>query len=618
MNKPNKFLCGLGAFFLAVSMVAVVIFVKWPEKREGQFYFKNMQTQTGITFRHHVVHDAGRYYKAVHYDHGNGILAADIDNDSFLDVYFLNQIGPNVLYKNRGDGTFEDVTRISGTEIEDRVSVGGSFVDFDNDGDQDLFITTVKFGNVLLENDGRGTFTDITEGSGLEYKGHSSASVFFDFDNDGLLDVFLVNVGRYTTDQFHEQGYYVGHDGAFSLHLVKGFNEKSILYRNLGDGRFQDVSESVGLEVFGWNGDASIVDYNEDGYPDLYVLDMQGDDLFFENMKGRFFQEKTEEIFPKTAWGAMGVKFFDYNNDLFIDLMTTDMHSDMMKNFELEEEKMKLPVQFARPVMGDIRNNVLGNTFYKNLGDGSYVEVSDKIGVETYWPWGISVGDLNADGYQDIFVPSGMGYPFRYGKNALLINERGERFKSSEIELGIESRIDGDIIEDFFRLDCDDADRQRIECGDGFNDKKNCRMKGVCYRDGYVSGTRSSRSSVIFDLDNDGDLDIITHEFNGFPQVLISDLAQQNPVNYLKLHLMGRVSNKNAIGARITIFHEDEKQVRYVDGKSGYLSQSQIPLYFGLGRHDRIDRIEIVWPGGRKQVIDGDIKINSLLLVSEE
>jgi hypothetical protein len=426
-----------------------------------------------------------------------------------------------------------------------------------------------------------------------------------------------VNVGRFTTDHFDETGYYIGYDNAFLLHLDGNYSEKSILYRNLGNGKFMDVTGPMGLDLLGWNGDGSIADYNDDGYPDLYLLNMQGDDQFFINVHGTQFSEVVGYLFPKTGWGAMGIKFFDYNNDLLIDLMTTDMHSDMVGNFSEAEETMKLPSELAVDSMGDITNNILGNTFYKNLGNGNYQEISDLIGVENYWPWGISVEDLNADGYQDVFIASGMGYPFRYGKNVLLINNGGESFRHAEFDLGIEPRLNGNIIDDYFPLDCMGADRYRGECAPDFNKGSNCLENGVCYKNGYVTATRSSRSSAIFDIDNDGDLDIITNEFGGSPQVLISDLAQKKNINYLKVKLVGTVSNKNAIGARVTIFYGDAKQVRYLDAKSGHLSQSQIPLYFGLGNNKAVDRIEVVWPSGGKQIIEGNIAINTLLLITE-
>jgi len=156
--------------------------------------------ESGIAWSHHIVDDAGRTYKAAHYDHGNGIVAADVDGDGLPDVYFVNQLGKSALYKNLGNGTFKDITAAAGVGLGDRITVSASFADVDNDGDQDLFVTSVRGGNVLFENDGHGHFKDISKASGLDYVGHSSAAVFFDYDHDGKLDLFLVNVGRYTTN----------------------------------------------------------------------------------------------------------------------------------------------------------------------------------------------------------------------------------------------------------------------------------------------------------------------------------------------------------------------------------------------------------------------------------
>lgn len=586
---------------------------------ERQAHFTNMQRKSGITFRHRPTHDSARHFKANHYDHGTGVLVADIDGDDLLDVYFLNQIGGNVLYKNLGHGKFKDVTKASHTGLAGRVCVGGALADIDNDGDQDLFVTTVRSGNILLQNNGKGVFADITEFAGLAYRGHSSGAVFFDFDRDGLLDLFLVNVGHYTTDRHDEQGYYVGVESSYALLVQGGFEEKSILYKNMGTSQFKDVTAAMRLDgLSGWNGDATITDYNHDHYPDLYIGNMEGDDHFFENVGGQYFAEVTDGVFPKTSWGTMGPKFFDFNNDLLIDLMTVDMHSDMMMDFAEEQEEMKLPVEFAKPAMGDISNNVLGNAFYKNLGNGSYEEISDAIGIETYWPWGMSVEDLNADGYQDIFVPSGMGYDFSYGGNVLLINQHGEIFKHAGYEWGIEPRANGNIINDIFGIDCGGIDKQRVECQPDFNASPKCVVNGACYKNGFITGARSSRSSAIFDMDNDGDLDMITGEFNDVPQVFVSNLAQRKDIHWLKVQLTGTMSNRSAIGARVELFYGDNKQVRYVDGKSGYLSQSQMPLYFGLGDGPFVDRIEVLWPSGKRQVIETGITANAVMKIVEQ
>ena len=269
-----------------------------------------------------------------------------------------------------------------------------------------------------------------------------------------------------------------------------------MLYKNLGGGRFKDVSKEMNLRDGSWSGDATFTDLNQDGYPDLYVVNMQGDDHYYENLGGKGFAEKTGAYFPKTPWGAMGVKFFDYNQDGLPDLFVTDMHSDMTQQqteealyFRSDVEKRKSEVycaiQWTEEYLQGSSNNIFGNAFYENKGNGVFVEASNQLGVETYWPWGVSVGDLNADGYEDIFIAAGMGYPFRYGINSVLLNEAGKRFFDSEFVLGVEPRSDGRLGKEWFVLDCSGPDRTNSLCAG-----KSGRVS--------VPGSLSSRSSVIF------------------------------------------------------------------------------------------------------------------------
>lgn len=264
------------------------------------FRFTDRLPETGITYRNRVVSDAAKTYKSAHYDHGTGMAVADVDGDGRLDVYFVSQVGGNALWRNVGGGRFEDITRQAGVALADRVGVTASFADTDNDGDADLFVTTVRGGNAFFENDGRGRFRDITDAAGLAYSGHSSGAVFFDFDRDGRLDLFLTNVGRYTTDTVAGEGYqfYAAVEDAFSGHLKPERTERSRLYRNEGGNRFVDVSAAMGLEDGSWSGDASPVDGNGDGWPDLYVLNMQGHDEYYENVGGTRFVRRSREVFP--------------------------------------------------------------------------------------------------------------------------------------------------------------------------------------------------------------------------------------------------------------------------------------------------------------------------------
>ena len=570
------------------------------------FQFTDQLPESGITFRHRVVDDAGKTYKAAHYDHGNGLAIADVDGDGLLDIYFVNQVGPNGLWKNAGGGKFQDITAAAGVAVPGKVGVSASFADIDNDGDADLYVTTVRGGNVLFQNDGKGRFSDISAASGLGYVGHSSGAVFFDYNRDGRLDLFLVNVGKYTTDTIAGAGYqyYVAYEDAFTGHLKPERAEPSILYRNEGGNRFVDVSKETGLVDTSWSGDASAVDVNDDGWLDLYVLNMQGDDQYYENVGGKRFVRKSRDVFPRTSWGSMGIKVFDFNNDGRLDIFITDMHSDMSEMVGPEHDHMKSNMKWPEPFRGDGKTSIWGNSFFQKEGPGRYREVSDAIGVENYCPWGPSIGDLNADGYDDAFIASGMNYPERYMVNALKLNNRGRRFVDVEFVVGIEPRKGG-IVTPWFLLDASGKDKDHRDAA------------GATGRLG-IWGARGTRSSVIFDVDGDGDLDIVTNEFGTLPMVLVSNLSERTRVRYLAVALTGTTSNRNGLGAVVQLTAGGSTYTKVMDGNSGYLSHSLSPLYFGLGAAEAVDSIEVRWPSGKKQIVRPPFKLNSLVEVREQ
>jgi enediyne biosynthesis protein E4 len=588
------------------------------------FRFTDGRAASGITFQTRVVDDVRKAYKKDHYDHGTGLCAADIDADGRPDLYFVTQLGTNELWRNLGDGRFENITDQAGLRMDDAIAVACSFADIDNDGDPDLFVTTVRHGNRLFENLGGGKFRDITAQAGVGYSGHSSGAVFFDYDGDGLLDLFVTNVGVYTTNEKGPGGYYVGRPDAFHGHTHPERAEASILYHNLGGNRFKDVTREVGLVDRSWSGDATVIDVNDDGWPDLYVLNMQGENHLWLNEGGKRFRDATKDYFPKTPWGAMGVKVFDFNGDGRLDLFVTDMHSDMWTNippgdWAAESQKADTtpaPADFFPEGKGRF---IFGNALFANRAGGRFEEVSDSLGVETYWPWGPSVDDLNADGWDDIFVASGMNFPQRYGINSVLLNDGGRHFLPSEFVLGVEPRANGETEQVWFTLDCGGADREEFFC-------TACRERGAtplgCRwgAGGQMTmiGSLGTRAAVALDLDGDGDLDIVTNEFKGPPQVLVSDLAQRHRINFLKVRLHGTRSNREGLGAQVTVVLPGGRRLlKPLDGKSGYLSQSDLPLYFGLGTANHADSLEVRWPSGRRQGVPGPIQARQTVDVVE-
>ena len=483
-------------------------------------------------------------------------------------------------FQHLEDGRFENITAAA-TALDDRISVTASFGDIDNDGDPDLFVTTVRHGNVLLENAGDGGFRDITETAGVGYVGHSSAAVFFDYNQDGRLDLFVCNVGVYTGDEVRkvtmqpllgegtgDYEYYRALPDAFAGHLKpEERNEQSILYRNEGGNRFRDVTEEVGLVDVCWSGDASPCDFNNDGRPDLYLLNMQGHDEYYENVDGTRFERRSADVFPNTPWGTMGVKVFDFNNDGLFDLYLTDMHSDMSEDIGPEREKMKSRMRWPPRLVqsGEFnlqpgRESIYGNAFYRNVAEGGGEEVSDVVNAETYWPWGLSVGDVNGDGFDDAFVANSMNFPFRYSVNSLLLNERGTRFRDSEFVVGVEPRPSGRTAMPWFELDCANSEAGHRLCEE--HNVQGWRM---------VWSALGTKSSVILDIDSDGDLDIVTNEVNTGPMVLVSNLSDQKPaLRYISVQLRGSVSNRDGLGAIVTVKAGGLSNRKGYEGVSGW------------------------------------------------
>jgi len=589
------------------------------------FQFTDRLTASGITFENRIVDDAGKAYKKVHYDHGTGLCAADVDGDGLPDLYFVTQLGASELWKNVGGGRFVNITAAAGLEMPDAVAAACAFADIDNDGLPDLFVTTVRHGNRLFHNVGGGKFQDITAQAGVGYVGHSSGAVFFDYDGDGLLDLFVTNVGVYTSNAKGPGGYYVGLPDAFHGHTHPDRAEASILYHNLGGGRFKDVTRAVGLVDSSWSGDATVLDVNDDGRPDLYILNMQGENHLWLNEGGKRFRDATREYFPRTPWGAMGVKAFDFDGDGRVDLLVTDMHDDMWDNIppgDWAAEASKADSSKAPPDFfpGGKDRFIFGNALFANRGGGRFEEVSDSLGVETYWPWGPSVDDLNADGWDDIFITAGMNFPHRYGINSVLLNEAGRHFLPSEFLVGVEPRAHGVTDQVWFTLDCNGADRRQFfctACKEPGGAEAGCRFDAAGHL--TMMASRGSRAAVLLDLDGDGDLDIVTNEFNAPPQVLISDLAQRRRIHFLEVRLRGTVSNREALGARVTVVLPDgRRMLKVMDGKLGYLSQSDLPLYFGLGDADHAASLDVRWPSGQLQTVPGPIPAGKTVDVVEE
>ena len=275
-----------------------------------------------------------------------------------------------------------------------------------------------------------------------------------------------------------------------------------------------------------------------------------------------------------------------------------------MSTFYLEE-KDKATMKLPESLLKSEGASIYGNAFFRNDGSGGFTEASSDVNAENYWPWGLSTGDLNADGFEDAFVTSSMNYPFRYGVNSLLLND-GSRFHDAEFIVGAEPRTGGRTAQPWFQIDCDDSDGELMK-------KVTAGRKGEI----TVWGALGSRASVLFDIDNDGDLDIVTNEFNDVPMVLESDLAQRHDINFVKVILTGTISNRNAVGSQVTVSTAAGDKLCLYDGKVGYLSQGIPELYVGLGTATEVQSISVLWPSGELELFNGPWDSGSTIALTE-
>jgi len=541
--------------------------------------FEETAEAAGLRFRMAFLPgEQGERFKINLYDHGSGVAVADVDGDGDEDVYFCNQLGSNALFLNDGQARFVDATARAGVGLGDRVCVGAAFADVDGDGDQDLFVTSTRGGNVLFRNRGDATFEDVSQAAGVELVAHAQQPTFFDADGDGDVDLFVPCTAAWTTAARDPADRYW--TGVATIEEIRESPlEHDRLYLNRGDGTFADASAEAGFAGTGWGSDPAVFDFDDDGDLDLYVARMFGRSSLYRNDGTGHFTDVTLAVLGRTPAGAVGAKAFDVDGDGQLDLFTADMHSDMWMDPTFDpvaaDETFRRPLEArgaslpALPFEFRLDDLIAGNTLHLRRAPGRFEDATLRLGAETLWPWGIAVADFDADGFEDAFVPSGMGYPFAYWRSPLLRNVGGLRFVDVSASAGLDPPPGGRV---------------------------------AAERIGGAPAARSHRAAATADFDGDGRVDLVANPFNDRAFLYMNRSPARAWVGF---RLIGDAMARDAIGAVVRVTVGRRTLVRQVHAAGGYLAQSSRVLHFGLGSATALDRVEVRWPDGRRQTLTG-------------
>lgn len=604
-RKPETYLMTLyhqplkAAFF---AFLLVVIFaISCSEKKTR---FENIKSShSGIHFVNRIIeNDSINQLDNGNVFNGGGVGIGDFNNDGLSDIYFTGNLTSSKLYLNKGDFKFKDVTEKAGVTGEGKWCRGVAVADINNDGLQDIYISATiwnnseKRKNILYINKGTDKknvphFVDMASEYGLDDNSHTTQAAFFDYDNDGDLDVYL------TVNEINDRNSpYV-----FRPVLKDGSNSSTgRLYRNdfdksLGHPVFKNVSKEAGIQTEGYGNQATICDINLDGWKDIYVSnDYLTNDLLWINNKNGTFSERINSSFKHTSNSAMGNDAGDINNDGLIDFISLDMNPE--DNYR---KKMMLPPAsyqfFQNTGQYGYSYQYIRNTLQINQGpppaesDTTCVPVFSEIayfaGVEaTDWSWTPLLADFDNDGYKDLFIANGFprditDHDFGTFRNKAWLSTPKAEILKQVPEVKIHNYI--------FRNNSDFT----------FSDKS---------VEWGLSAPSFSNGAAFADFDNDGDLDLVINNINDEASLYKNNSIELNPVksHYLKIDLTGDSLNLNGTGTIVEIYYDNgNKQFWENSPFRGYLSTMEDNGHFGLGEINLVDSISVKWQNGKKEII---------------
>lgn len=549
-------------------------------------------SETGIDFKNYILEDATHnIILNLNQYNGGGLAVADINNDQLPDVYFISCSGKNQLFLNQGNFKFKDITDSAGVGSEGGFETSATAADVNADGWLDFFVCRAgpdEAGRVckLFINNHDLTFTERAEEFGLADKGPCSTANFFDYDNDGDLDCYIVN---HPLDFNHANRLTLkfGPDGKTTVPDLdpKEPYDDDHLYRN-DKGKFVNVSKEAGIRNFGFGLSASVSDFNGDGWPDIYVGNdyVQPDNLYINNQKGGF-TDQMSHYFTHNSMSAMGADLSDFDNDGRVDLMTVDMFPATAYRQKLLRNTNQLS-RYLTMVKNGYFRPVARNVLQHNNGNGTFSDIACLAGVyKTDWSWSCQFADLDNDGWKDLHIANG------YRRE--VTNRDYMDFYLPEVTKTLNS-TNKDVFH-FNEMLAEYKVRNFVFRNTGnlqFEDKSGDWMT--------MPGSWSCGSAWA-DFDGDGDLDLVVNNLEDPAFVYKNLTREQGGGNYLQAKLQGSPDNPFAVGASVLIEYQGNMQYMELNPAHGIYSSVEHLIHFGVGQASTIDKVTVRWPDGKTQ-----------------
>jgi hypothetical protein len=559
--------------------------------------------ETGINFSNDIVESESLNVLSYEYFYnGGGVAVGDINNDGLQDLMFTGNMKPNKLYLNLGGLKFQDITKQASPELAGRSNAwktGVTMADVNGDGLLDIYICysgktdNATRSNQLFINKGNNKFKEEAKAYGLADPGYSTQAAFFDYDNDGDLDMFLLNHNIKKIDNMELARYKSETDELASNKLFQNNN-----------GHFTDVSKNAGIVqnplTFGLG--VAIADINNDGWSDIYVTnDYNEPDYIYINTHDGKFAEKSKEMLRHMSHFSMGVDIADFNNDALPDIITLDMlpeDNHRQKSLQLQENYES----FALMQTQGLYKQYMRNMLQLNNGDGTFSEIGQLAGVSnTDWSWCPLIADFDNDGYKDIFVSN--GYLRDYTNKDFLRYWGDYKIKKAMARepyqlMDLVAAMPSTALPNYVYKNNHDLT---------FTNKQ---------QDWGLNQQSISSSAVYADLDNDGDLDLVVNNINQPASIYQNTSREINKTSYLAIKLKDKGKNTNAVGAKAFVYTGKDIQYQEVNQNRGYLSCVSTTLNFGLGNQTKIDSVKIIWPDRTSQIVTS-VKINQLLTLEK-